>query len=177
MPSIESLNFIQKVTSTDNAVVRFDGIGGNVGNSSVLIFDDGTIKIPLGTNVAASQNPHLEIGNIWIGTGSSGGTVFGKYEEGSMKTYYTFDPTSLRVASAYNGQISLGTSQYKWKDLYISGKINNIIIPDASGTMALTSDIPQIPNPTSQDAGKMLVVNENGEYELVTIADGDSIEY
>ena len=34
-----------------------------------------------------------------------------------------------------------------------------------------------VPTPTAQDAGKMLVVNENGEYELVTIADGESIEY
>lgn len=46
-------NKIDKVTSTDNAVVRFDGVTGQVQNSSVMIDDSGNIGIGTGSNINA----------------------------------------------------------------------------------------------------------------------------
>ena len=54
--------FVSKVTSTDNAIVRFDGVTGAVQNSSVVIDDNGNLLLTSGT------------GGLGYGTGS-GGTV------------------------------------------------------------------------------------------------------
>ena len=53
---------VEKVASTDNAIVRFDGTTGAVQNSGVIIDDNGNLLVTLGT------------GGIGYGTGS-GGTV------------------------------------------------------------------------------------------------------
>lgn len=53
---------VEKVTSTDNAIVRFDGVTGAVQNSSVTITDSGALLLTSGT------------GGLGYGT-ESGGTV------------------------------------------------------------------------------------------------------
>lgn len=68
IPSGASLNkVVEKVTSTDNAIVRFDGTTGEVQNSGVIIDDSGTIT----TQGLVSTSPLYGIG---YGIGS-GGTV------------------------------------------------------------------------------------------------------
>ena len=47
-------------------------------------------------------------------------------------------------------------------------KINNIYLPDSIQT---------IPTPTQLDSGKLLSVNANGEYELITIVNSENISY
>lgn len=48
---------VQKVTSTDNAVVRFDGVTGQVQNSGVIIDDNNNVGI--GTNSPIDGNIHI----------------------------------------------------------------------------------------------------------------------
>ena len=63
IPSGASLSkVVEKVTSTDNAIVRFNGTTGEVQNSCVVIDDNGTLLLTSGT------------GGLGYGTGS-GGTV------------------------------------------------------------------------------------------------------
>ena len=57
-----TVNKVDKVTSTDNAIVRFDGVTGAVQNSSVTINDNGALLLTSGT------------GGLGYGTGA-GGTV------------------------------------------------------------------------------------------------------
>ena len=53
--------------------------------------------------------------------------------------------TEFRPFGAENGNISLGASSARWKNLYLSGTIGNgtytYTLPSATGTLALTSDI------------------------------------
>ena len=159
-------NYISKVSSTDNAIVRFDGTLGDVQNSGVIIDDNNNVKIPAGSNASAYQNPKLEIGGkIWMGTGSSGGIVFGGISGNSYSTYYTFDPTALRVTTANSGVISLGTSAQKWKDLYMTGNLygaSNSIAVDTlisnSHTHSNKTVLDYIPNSLGT-AGQIIAVN------------------
>lgn len=49
-------NKVAKVSSTDNAVVRFDGSSGDVQNSGVLIADDDSVTIPSSLSVTGSSS-------------------------------------------------------------------------------------------------------------------------
>ena len=55
-----TVNKVDKVASTDNAIVRFDGTTGAVQNSGVVIDDNGTLLLTSGT------------GGLGYGTGSGG---------------------------------------------------------------------------------------------------------
>ena len=57
-----TVNKVDKVTSTDNAIVRFNGTTGDVQNSSVIVDDYGNLTLNLGT------------GGLGYGAGA-GGTV------------------------------------------------------------------------------------------------------
>lgn len=60
---------VEKVVSTDNAVVRFDGANGDVQNSNVIIDDSGELYVPGGISL---PNTNME------------GNVLDYYEEGSF---------------------------------------------------------------------------------------------
>lgn len=88
-----------------------------------------------------SSNSLIDI----IGLASSNNMVLGSNAlSGNILCYNTFTPPSVQ-----SNNIDLGTSSYKWKNMYLgtclyAPKINNgsdISIPTTSGTMALTSDL------------------------------------
>ena len=54
---IPSLNYVPKVTSTDNAVVRFNGTGGAIQNSGVTIDDNNVLLAPA---IGTSTNTYIE---------------------------------------------------------------------------------------------------------------------
>lgn len=65
---IPALNYISKITSTDNAVVRFNGTGGTVQNSNVTIDDTGNINAPYDNNFLSHGNEFNFIPTITANT-------------------------------------------------------------------------------------------------------------
>ncbi len=81
---------VKRITSTDNAVVRFDGTDGNVQNSNIIIDDDNVITTPgdiiLKNSGSGAATPKIEFRrgsntdtyNDWhINTNSSGNLIVG----------------------------------------------------------------------------------------------------
>ena len=158
LTSSDLSGYVQKVSSTDNAITRFDGTSGAVQNSGVLIDDSNNLLIPLGSSGTFSQNSKLVIGNAWFGSNTTGGLAYGVKSGSTYTGYYTFESTAFRPVSSSDNSIDIGTSSYRWKNLYIAGKIcknatYQITIPSASGTMALVSDIPTNTNQLTNGAG------------------------
>lgn len=83
---------IPRVTSTDNAVVRFDGVTGDVQNSSVIINDSGNVGIGLtnpGDRLAVKGNAAI---TSLIGTTASDGSgvLFYRGSDNSQMAYVGF---------------------------------------------------------------------------------------
>ena len=57
---------VDEVTSTDNAVARFDGTGGSLQNSGVTVDDSNNLSIPASVYVdgSASSDPYLRIRSV-----------------------------------------------------------------------------------------------------------------
>ena len=162
LTSSDLSGYVQKVSSTDNAITRFDGTSGAVQNSGVLIDDSNNLLIPLGSSGTFSQNSKLVIGNAWFGSNTTGGLAYGVKSGSTYTSYYTFESTTFRPVSSSDNSIDIGTSSYRWKDLYIAGKIckngtYKITIPSATGTMALTSDIPTKTSDLTNDSGYITI--------------------
>ena len=100
--------FVSKVTSTDNAIVRFDGATGEVQNSSVIIDDNGTII----TQGLRSTSPIYGIG---YGPGA-GGNVTQLTSKSTSVTLHK--PTG--VITMNNAALAAGAS--------VSFQLNNSII-------------------------------------------------
>lgn len=138
--------YVQKVTSTDNAIVRFNGTGGAVQNSGVKIDDSNNLILPSGSSNTFASNPKIRIGNAWLGTNTSGSLAYGSVSGSTYSAYYTLEPTQFRPASGQSNKIDIGTSSLLFKDIYLAGQIKNasysLTIPSKNGTIAVTSDIP-----------------------------------
>ena len=87
------LNKVNKVTSTDNAIVRFDGTTGDVQNSGVIIADNGNLLLNSGT------------GGLGYGTGA-GGTVT---QLASKSTAVTLNKPSGRIIM-HNAALAAGAT-------------------------------------------------------------------
>lgn len=46
---VDTSKIVQKVTSTDKAIVRFNGVTGDVQNSSIIVTDNGSLLLTSGT--------------------------------------------------------------------------------------------------------------------------------
>lgn len=151
-------DYVQKVTSTDNAIVRFSGTDGTIQNSKVIIDDAANLILPIATSSTFANNAKLVLGNAWFGSNPSGGLAYGTRSGSTYTGKYTFEATTFRPVSGLDNSIDIGTSSYRWKNLYIAGKIckdgtYQITVPSKSGTMALTSDIPTAVSAFTNDAG------------------------
>jgi hypothetical protein len=73
---------VDKISSTDNAVVRFDGTNGDVQNSGVLISDDNNLLTP--GNITAGGN------NVYIGS-TSGSQCHMQYDDTNKCLKFIFD--------------------------------------------------------------------------------------
>ena len=98
---------------------------------------------------------HIEFKrNGWNYIAASGGSdgVFafvagGKSASGANSTLAIYG--SKIIPGQTDNKIDMGDSSYHFKDLYMKGQIKNgsytYTLPSATGTLALTSDLPSIP--------------------------------
>lgn len=114
---------IPRVTSTDNAIVRFDGTNGDVQNSSITVDDNGNLNITgtgariigdfsnaihanrlsIQTNVLNGNTAPFIIPN---GTGTSSSLIVGTSQDASNGSYLAMNANSLNTAkltSSYTG--------------------------------------------------------------------------
>lgn len=129
-------DYVSKVTSTDNAVARFNGTGGAIQNSGVLIDDSNNLSLPLGSSSTFSANSKLIIGNAWLGTNTAGALSYGIISGSAYNSYFAFEGTGLRPASsasAGDNKLDIGKSTLRFKDAYFGGTIN-------TGDLAATGD-------------------------------------
>lgn len=155
---------ISAVTSTDNAVTRFNGTGGAIQNSGVLIDDSDNLSLPLGSSSSFSANPKLIIGNAWLGTNTAGALSYGIISGSAYNSYFAFEGTGLRPAnsaSAGDNKLNIGTSTVRFKDAYFGGTINTAGA-DISDSLSIPTDAP-----SSTTSGKMyLYASSLGEYAV-----------
>lgn len=127
-------------SSTNNAIAIFDGTTGKqIKNSGSTIDSNGYITTP--RLLVTANNNTLTIG--------------------AQNTSFCHIYNSANIPFIFNqglqvtGNKDLGTSQYDWKDLYLSGAIKKVkstsdnttytlTLPNQTGTIALTSDIPTV---------------------------------
>jgi hypothetical protein len=125
-------------SSTDNAIAIFDGTTGKqIKNSSSTINSSGHITTP--RLLVTANNNTLSIG-------AQNASFCHIYNSANI-------PFIFNQGLQVTGNKDLGTSQYDWKDLYLSGSIKKVkstsdnttytlTLPNKTGTIALTSDIP-----------------------------------
>lgn len=108
---------IDKVSSTDNAAVRFDGTTGSVQNSKVLIDDIGSINL---TNVKATLSDGSKI--QFTNTGNTINNSFGA--DTSKSFLWSVDGTNKLVLSTDSLKpgsdklLSLGSALASWDNIY-----------------------------------------------------------
>ena len=73
---------VAKVSSTDNAIVRFDGTSGAVQNSSVVIDDSGNVGIGVTPSAWGSGQRAIQAGTFSAGGGGNGFTSNAYYNSG-----------------------------------------------------------------------------------------------
>lgn len=118
-------------SSTDNAIVRFDGTTGKtVQNSGATIDDDGYITTP---RLKITQNSNT------VTIGSQNASFCHIYNSATIPFIFNQDVV-------VTGDKNLGSSAYDWNNIYMSGNIikggYTLTLPSKAGTVALISDIP-----------------------------------
>ena len=135
---------VDKVTSTDNAVVRFDGTTGLVQNSGVIIDDAGNVGIGVAPSAWGSVWKSLDLLASSI---TSHTTLTDPYTIISNNAYISGSSSTLSSVYKNNGSANLysqGGGVHLWK-IAPSGTAGNAItwtnamILDASGNLLLTS--------------------------------------
>lgn len=100
-------------TTTDNAVIRADGAGGNTQNSALLVDDTGNIS-SFGGQIAfpATQNP------------SSNANTLDDYEEGTWTPGISFSggTTGIAYNSRSGGYVTIGALVFVWGRITLSNK-------------------------------------------------------
>lgn len=114
---LQNVTFPAKVTSTNFTAPRFTATG--------------------------STYPHIAGNGSDLTMSATGGWSAGT---GAL----ALSTTDFRPSTTENGNIDLGSSTGRWKNLYLSGNISNgtytYTLPSKSGTVALTSDTPPLPD-------------------------------
>ena len=136
-------------SSTDNAIARYDGTNGALQNSVVTIADSGSLTIGGTWTSTSSSNPFISMGGYAKMTGNTAGAF--TFSPSNTATYL-MTSTEMRPISDKGGQVDLGSSSYKWRNLYLSGSAyipsvtpaSGVVLSfptSASGTVALAGDI------------------------------------
>lgn len=102
-------NKVSKVTSTDNAIARFDGTGGSIQNSGAYLFDSGNFYV--GSNTENSYSRMLVYG------GTNGANLDIRGEAGTFTDQATvevmgndYDTTTRSAYLQYKGSTHTGTT-------------------------------------------------------------------
>ena len=134
---------VDKVTSTDNAIVRFDGITGQVQNSGVIIDDSGNV----GIGVAPSDwtiGKAIDIGNA--------GSLFGDginytWDCGIVQNGYQYTANGWKYrASQSAAMYRINGNQHEWKTAPLGTAGNPItwtkaMSLDASGNLLANGSV------------------------------------
>ena len=116
---------VSKVTSTDNAIVRFDGTTGAVQNSSVVIDDNGNFSagtITATLNGSASKLGTSTVGSSTLpmylnaGTATACGTSLGVSITGNSATATTLATTRTINGVNFNGSANIAVEPYVERD-------------------------------------------------------------
>ena len=151
-------------STTDNAIVRFDGTSGNIQNSSATVDDNGGIHT---SNSIFLQTITGSIGDannsrLYFGSSTSNYTSYlssntsGAFSLGGTNGAFTLYPnTGTYNCMMTNVGSDLGRNDTDgskaWGNLYTKGKIYKYsgsnsfyeqVLPSKAGTFAMTSDIP-----------------------------------
>jgi len=127
-------------------------------NEIVIVSMIGTSDLSTMTlTVTSSTNTPAEIETL-VGSGK---TVICKFGDG-------VDPSG-DIYMNYVGSLTFGTAAMG-VNVYISYRNN-------SWSGKIVDIVNRVPEPTTQDEGKLLSVNANGEYELVTIVNAENVPY
>ena len=119
---------VDKVSSTDNAIVRFDGTTGQVQNSGVVIDDSGNI-ISTSTTAYSSLNLKNSSEQIAIlSTAPSNGTyLYAPNGTGSYLGFWTLNSEKMRIPST--GNVLVGTTTDNGTDkLQVNGSMSDVDI-------------------------------------------------
>ena len=97
---------------------------------------------------------------------------------GAVAAGYYSSPTRAIVPYNSNTTSDLGAVSYRWRTLYLSTSIsdgtNTFSLPSSSGTLALTSDIPQDIFLVAVDGTSLSIGSENDYRDPVPASDPDS---
>ena len=138
---------VNKVTSTDNAIVRFDGTTGQVQNSGVIIDDNNNVGIGVTPSAWNTVTSHK---SIQIGNGTSvaslfAGTYWNNSHVGLGTNFYTdSSDTSRYIGSSYASRYEQYIGKHIWTTAP-SGTAGNAITwttamtLDASGNLQFNS--------------------------------------
>lgn len=137
-------------SSTDNAIARYDGTTGKLIQNSGVSIDDSS-------NLSLGENKYIYMGGTKKASfraNANGAFIIGAYDKiyfrGSLNSNDSSSASSGitfstgTIAPEASSGTALGDSSHKWTKVFAT-KLNNgadITIPNASGTMALVSDIP-----------------------------------
>ena len=151
-------------SSTNNAIAIFDGTTGKqIKNSGSTIDSNGYITTPR-LLVTANSNT--------LTIGAQNASFCHIYNSANI-------PFIFNQGLQVTGNKDLGTSQYDWKDLYLSGSIKKVkstsdnttytlTLPNKTGTIALTSDIPSLSNYVTLDTDQTITGNKTFTGNVIT---------
>lgn len=118
-------NKVARVTSTDNAIVRFDGTTGQVQNSGVIIDDSGNLGI--GTSSPISQldvnSTTNTFAKIRTGTGYNSSLMLLPNGSGSGVSLSAFADNSAVLYNQLTGPLSFGTSNSERMRIDTAGNV------------------------------------------------------
>ena len=139
---------VDKVTSTDNAVVRFNGTTGEVQNSVVIIDDNGNVVMPVGSRIigdfsnatlsnrvmfqTSTSNSNTAVSFIPNGTATS---AYVSAHNTSDTTNYSLCSVSCSSTAAMVSSISAGTAPSIPLNFFVAGI--NMATLDTNGNFLL----------------------------------------
>lgn len=138
---------VKRITSTDNAVVRFDGTNGNVQNSDITIDDNNIITTPGDIILKNSSNgaatPKIEFRrgsntdtyNDWhINTNSSGNLIVGLKASSAATTKATLTSSGVTFANALEASSIKKTGGTSSQFLKADGSVDSNTYINTSST-------------------------------------------
>ena len=149
--SAVTLNLATGNHTHDEYVVGPDSATGN----AIAIFDETTGKKIKNSGSTIDSNGYITTPRLLV-TANSNTLSIGAQNASFCHIYNSANiPFIFNQGLQVTGNKDLGTSQYDWKDLYLSGSIKKVksttdattytlTLPDKTGTVALTSDIPSL---------------------------------
>lgn len=149
---------VPKVTSTDNAIVRFDGGTGDVQNSGVIIDDNGNLTAASGSILLLHNVSHAQL----IGLNTD--VIYGNVGAFATK-FYTDGVERMKISS--NGNILVGTTTDNGVDkLQVNGSIK--YVRKSGAFVGETIDIRTITSNASTQLGTRGIHSSSVIVEIVS---------